>query len=133
MLVTGAGPIGLLAMQCARAFGATEVTISDVNPHRLALAGRTGATRTARRPTTSSTASDRRADRVLGPPGALTAGIKALRPAGTAVLVGMGPGEEGTLPLSVIQGARDLGDRHLPLREHVPDRDRARRRAVAST
>ena len=31
----------------------------------------------------------------VGPPGV---------PAGTAVLVGMGPGEEGTLPLSVIQG-----------------------------
>ena len=31
-------------------------------------------------------------------------GIKALRPAGVAVLVGMGPEEEGTLPLSLIQG-----------------------------
>jgi L-iditol 2-dehydrogenase len=34
----------------------------------------------------------------------VAAGIKALRPAGTAVLVGMGPEEDGTLPLSVIQG-----------------------------
>ena len=39
-----------------------------------------------------------------GHPQALTDGIKALRPAGVAVLVGMGPEEEGTLPLSVIQG-----------------------------
>ena len=45
MLVTGAGPIGQLAMQCALAFGATEVTVSDVNERRLALAERTGATR----------------------------------------------------------------------------------------
>src|SRR5215208_1148824 len=44
VLVTGAGPIGQLAMQCALAFGATEVTVSDVNPHRLELARRTGAT-----------------------------------------------------------------------------------------
>ena len=48
VLVTGAGPIGQLAMQCALAFGATEVTVSDVNPRRLALAARTGATRDAR-------------------------------------------------------------------------------------
>ena len=46
VLVTGAGPIGLLAAQCARAFGATEITVTDVNPHRLTLAERTGATRT---------------------------------------------------------------------------------------
>ena len=39
-----------------------------------------------------------------GHPQALTDGIRALRPAGVAVLVGMGPEEEGTLPLSVIQG-----------------------------
>ena len=47
VLVTGAGPIGLLAMQCALAFGATDVTVTDVNEHRLAVAERTGATRDA--------------------------------------------------------------------------------------
>jgi L-iditol 2-dehydrogenase len=103
VLVTGAGPIGQLAMQCARAFGATEVTVSDVNPHRLELARRTGATKTV----TPDDELDGDYDALIecsGHPGALTAGIKALRPAGTAVLVGMGPDEEGTLPLSVIQG-----------------------------
>jgi L-iditol 2-dehydrogenase len=103
VLVTGAGPIGLLALQCARAFGATEVTVSDVNPHRLEVARRTGATATA-------TPGDELGDdfdaliECSGHPAAVAAGIKALRPAGTAVLVGMGPEEEGTLPLSVIQG-----------------------------
>ena len=63
-----------------------------------------------------------------GHPGALTAGIKALRPAGTAVLVGMGPGEDGEVPLSRHPEPRDLAHRHLPLRQHLPDRDRARRR-----
>jgi len=103
VLVTGAGPIGQLAMQCARAFGATEVTISDVNPHRLELAGRTGATKTV----TPDDELDGDYDALIecsGHPAALSAGIKALRPAGTAVLVGMGPEEDGTLPLSVIQG-----------------------------
>ena len=45
----------------------------------------------------------------------------------------MGPSEEGTLPLSLIQGARDLADRHVPLRQHLPGRDRAGRLRRAST
>ena len=103
VLVTGAGPIGQLAMQCALAFGATDVIVSDVNERRLALAERTGATRVVR---AGEPLDDLDADALIecsGHPDALTAGIKALRPAGVAVLVGMGPGEEGTLPLSVIQ------------------------------
>ena len=103
VLVTGAGPIGQLAMQCALAFGATEVIVSDVNERRLALAERTGATRVVK---AGEPLDDFDADALIecsGHPDALIAGIKALRPAGVAVLVGMGPGEEGTLPLSVIQ------------------------------
>ena len=103
VLVTGAGPIGQLAMQCALAFGATDVIVSDVNERRLALAERTGATRVVRG---GESLDDLDADALIecsGHPDALTAGIKALRSAGVAVLVGMGPGEEGTLPLSVIQ------------------------------
>jgi L-iditol 2-dehydrogenase len=38
-----------------------------------------------------------------GHPASLKAGIAALRPAGTAVLVGMGPEEEGVVPLSLVQ------------------------------
>jgi len=102
VLVTGAGPIGQLAMQCAIAFGATEVTVSDINERRLELAGRTGATATV----TPDDDPGEDFDALIecsGHPAAVAAGIKALRPAGTAVLVGMGPEEEGTLPLSVIQ------------------------------
>jgi L-iditol 2-dehydrogenase len=103
VLVTGAGPIGQLAMQCALAFGATDVIVSDVNERRLALATRTGATRVVR---AGEPLDDLDADALIecsGHPDALTAGIRALRPAGVAVLVGMGPGEDGMLPLSVIQ------------------------------
>ena len=106
VLVTGAGPIGLLAMQCALAFGATEVCVSDVNERRLHLAARTGATRVVK-------AGDElgfEADALIecsGHPAATASGIRALRPAGVAVLVGMGPEEEGTLPLSLIQ-SREL-------------------------
>lgn len=38
VLVTGAGPIGILALMTARAFGATRLIVSDINDTRLALA-----------------------------------------------------------------------------------------------
>lgn len=44
VLVTGAGPIGLMALAVVRHAGARHVVITDVNPHRLALARRMGAT-----------------------------------------------------------------------------------------
>jgi len=38
VLVIGAGPIGLLAAQCATALGASKVILADINPARLSLA-----------------------------------------------------------------------------------------------
>jgi L-iditol 2-dehydrogenase len=104
VLVTGAGPIGLLAAQTARAFGATEIVVTDVNPHRLGVAERTGATRTVN--VAESPLEGLEVDALIecsGHPASLQAGIAALRPAGTAVLVGMGPEEEAVVPLSLIQ------------------------------
>jgi threonine dehydrogenase-like Zn-dependent dehydrogenase len=40
----GAGPIGLLTLQCARLAGARTVTVTEVDPTRAALAARLGAT-----------------------------------------------------------------------------------------
>jgi L-iditol 2-dehydrogenase len=102
VLVTGAGPIGLLAMQVALAFGATQVEISDVNERRLELATRTGATRALHAGEDEPSEADALIE-CSGHPGALQAGIAALRPAATAVLVGMGPGESGEVPLALIQ------------------------------
>ena len=102
VLVTGAGPIGLLAMQVARACGAADVAVSDVNAHRLAVAERLGATRVLH----AGRDAPGELDALLecsGHPGAVVAGIEALRPAGTAVLVGMGPQPTAEIPLSVIQ------------------------------
>jgi threonine 3-dehydrogenase len=42
VLVTGAGPIGIMAASVARFAGARHVVITDVNPYRLALAGKAG-------------------------------------------------------------------------------------------
>jgi threonine 3-dehydrogenase len=45
VLVTGAGPIGIMAAAVARHAGARFVVITDVNPYRLELARRMGVTR----------------------------------------------------------------------------------------
>jgi len=44
VLITGAGPIGLMAVAIARHAGARYVVATDVNPYRLDLAKRMGAT-----------------------------------------------------------------------------------------
>jgi threonine 3-dehydrogenase len=44
VLVTGAGPIGIMAAAVARHAGARYVVITDVNPYRLALAEKMGVT-----------------------------------------------------------------------------------------
>jgi threonine 3-dehydrogenase len=44
VLITGAGPIGIMAVAIARHAGARFVVITDVNPYRLALAEKMGAT-----------------------------------------------------------------------------------------
>jgi L-iditol 2-dehydrogenase len=108
VLVTGAGPIGLLVTQVARAFGASSVVVTDVNPHRLALAARLGATRTVDVSTEDLAAAfdDVTAPDVYidasGVPAVVKAGVRALRRAGRAVLVGMGA-DEVALPVSRIQ------------------------------
>jgi threonine 3-dehydrogenase len=45
VLITGAGPIGIMAVAIARFVGARHVVITDVNDYRLSLAARMGATR----------------------------------------------------------------------------------------
>jgi len=46
VLITGAGPIGIMAAAIARHAGARYVVVTDVNPYRLELAGRMNITRT---------------------------------------------------------------------------------------
>ncbi len=46
VLITGAGPIGCMAVAIAKHAGARKIVVTDVNPDRLALATKMGATRT---------------------------------------------------------------------------------------
>jgi L-iditol 2-dehydrogenase len=103
VLIAGAGPIGVITAQAARAFGAAEVIVTDPVAERRVMSERFGATH-ALDPTTESVA-DLGVDAFIDCSGATPAvrsGIAAVRGAGTVVLVGMGA-DEIPLPVSVIQ------------------------------
>jgi L-iditol 2-dehydrogenase len=106
VLITGAGPIGNLAMQVALAAGATAVTVVDVNRDRLARAEQLGATTVAE----SVEEAGERFDVLLectGIEAVTSAAIGALRPTGRAVLVGMGSEPDSRLPVAKMQ-AREI-------------------------
>jgi L-iditol 2-dehydrogenase len=98
VLVTGAGPVGLLAGATARALGAGSVTVTDLSPFRLDLA-RTMGLRTER----SDAPGQDDFDVLLecsGAPGVLGSAMRRLRPAGRAAMIGMSKEEAIGLPLS---------------------------------
>lgn len=103
VLIAGAGPIGVVMAQVARAFGASEVVVTDVVEHRLEFVKKYGATRTIN--TSSESLGSEKFDVFVdacGVPAAVHAGILATGPAGRALLVGLGS-DEMMLPVSHIQ------------------------------
>jgi L-iditol 2-dehydrogenase len=104
VLIAGAGPIGLITAQVARAFGAVEIIVSDPVAERRAVAERFGATLTLD-PTDRSGPSAPEVDVFIDASGAapaIRAGIHAVAPAGRVVLVGMGA-DDVELPVTRIQ------------------------------
>ncbi|MFW0796898.1 NAD(P)-dependent alcohol dehydrogenase [Gordonia sp. CPCC 205515] len=100
VLIAGAGPIGLMCAQVAAAAGATRIVVSEPDERRRATAMHLGATEVLEpghpvKPVASFIDAS-------GVPAAVDAGIRSLRPAGRAVLVGMGA-DEMTFPVSLIQ------------------------------
>lgn len=104
VLVTGAGPIGLLVTAVASALGAAEILVSDVAGARRELAARYGATRLIdpQQPTALEGVEVDAFIDCSGVPAAVIPGVRAVRPGGSVVLVGMGS-DELALPVSVIQ------------------------------
>ncbi|MEV0345040.1 NAD(P)-dependent alcohol dehydrogenase [Nonomuraea sp. NPDC050680] len=105
VLVTGAGPVGLLCMQTALAFGATDVLVTDVNPVRLRVARDLGASETLDVRENPLSDAGFEPDVLLecsGQPAAIGPAIRAVGRAGRVVLVGMG-GDEIPLPLAHVQ------------------------------
>jgi 2-desacetyl-2-hydroxyethyl bacteriochlorophyllide A dehydrogenase len=97
-LVTGAGPIGLLAIAALRAAGVDDVRVSEPAARRREHAGKVGATRLLEpgdleTPPMPFTIVDDPVDVVLecsGNPAAMESGLGQLRPAGRLVMVGTG-------------------------------------------
>ncbi|MFN4171605.1 MAG: L-idonate 5-dehydrogenase [Pseudorhodobacter sp.] len=98
VLVTGCGPIGVLAVLVARRAGAAEIVATDLSDFTLAMARRCGADRTINMATNAADLADYNADKgtfdVLfecsGAAPALAAGIAAMRPRGIIMQLGMG-------------------------------------------
>lgn len=102
VLIAGAGPIGVITAQVARAFGAHEVHVSDISTERLTFVLGHGATHAhdAAQPLASL-----EADAFIDASGVGTAirtGISAVRPAGQVVLVGLGANNL-EIPVNLIQ------------------------------
>lgn len=102
VLITGGGPIGAICALVARARGANVVAVTDVNPDRRQRVTELGFP--AIDPMHDGIPE---ADVLLECSGAAPAidqGIRALAPAGTAVLIGMAPTDTVAIPVGAIQG-----------------------------
>jgi L-idonate 5-dehydrogenase len=105
VLVTGAGPIGALCVAVARHRGAAEIVVTDLHDQPLAVAARMGATRTLNVATDRDALSEHEAEKgqidvtfecsAAAP--AIEAAIRATRPRGIIVQVGVG----GSIPLPI--------------------------------
>ena len=103
VLITGAGPIGIMAVAIARFIGARHVVITDVNDYRLDLARRMGATRAlnvktrdARRRDEASSAwrkASTSASRCRATPSAFRDMLRAMHHGGSIAMLGIPPGE----------------------------------------
>ncbi len=104
VLITGAGPIGLLVSQVAASKGAAEIVVTDVNDDRLALAAKFGATRTIN--TATAPLDLENMDRLIecsGNTHALAGGIRTLVPAARATVVGQARPAVDGIPLGFLQ------------------------------
>lgn len=105
VLIAGAGPIGIVAAQVARAFGASRIIVSDPVAERRETALRFGATEVLDPIAQDIAALELEVDAFIDASGAqpaIRAGIHAVAPAGRVVLVGMGA-DDVSLPVSRIQ------------------------------
>lgn len=105
ILIAGAGPIGIICAQAAKAFGASNIIVTDLVAERRERALRYGATRAIDPRETDIPTAGLDVNAFVdasGSPRAVFDGIKAVRPAGTAVLVGLGSSEMN-LPIEHIQ------------------------------
>ncbi|HZF17659.1 MAG TPA: L-threonine 3-dehydrogenase [Steroidobacteraceae bacterium] len=102
VLITGAGPIGVMATAIARFVGARHVVVTDVNDYRLALAKKMGASRAINvtRESLDDTMKDLGMEEgfdvgceMSGNPSALRELIRTMHHGGSVALLGIPPGD----------------------------------------
>jgi len=116
--VVGAGAVGLMAVQAARAFGADRVVVIEPRPERRALATRLGADGAVPPGDAAALQADVAVE-CAGTPGAVQAALQALRYGGRAVLVGITAEQATVAPLDLVRGERSL----IGSLSHVWDED----------
>ncbi len=105
VLVTGAGPVGLLCADVARARGAAWVGVSDTNDTRLGVARQRGASQVANVASVPLEEQVQPVDVILecsGATPAVQAAFRVAAPAARVVLVGLGA-PDMELPVATIQ------------------------------
>ncbi len=102
VLITGAGPVGILMGEVARASGATKVVVLEPSAERRIRASSVSAAEVRAVDDLSPEESFDAFIDCSGAAAAIGTGLIRLRPAGNAVLVGMGA-DEVVLPLTAIQ------------------------------
>lgn len=108
VLVTGCGPIGVLAILAARRAGAARIIATDLSDYTLSMAARCGADVTLDLATDPEALAPYCAGKgqigvqfeCSGAPSALAAGVAALRPGGTLIQLGMGG--DMTVPMQTV-------------------------------
>ncbi len=108
VLVTGAGPIGVLTLLVTRYSGAAEIVITDVADATLKIAAKLGADRAVNVLSDPQGLADYKADKgqfdvlfeASGNQSALVSALELLRPGGIMVLIGIGG--DMTLPMNVV-------------------------------
>ncbi|MEA3119293.1 MAG: threonine 3-dehydrogenase [Paraburkholderia sp.] len=102
VLITGAGPIGIMAAAIAKHVGARNIVVTDINEYRLALARKMGATRAVNvaRESLREVMSDLHMTEgfdvgleMSGAPGALTTLLEAMNHGGKVALLGIPPAQ----------------------------------------
>ena len=119
VVITGAGPIGLMNVLACKAAGAAQIIVSDMVASRLEVARQIGATHAVQgnaeelKEIARQITDGRGADVCIecaGHPSALSAAISAARPGASVVLIGMPPGDTAQVNIN------DLIVREITLR-----------------
>lgn len=108
VLITGSGPIGTLAVLAARASGATEIVVTDLEDRALEFATNVGADRVINVARDADALAAYQAGKgtfdilfeCSGSPQALGAGIAAMRPRGVVMQLGLGG--DMTIPMQML-------------------------------